>query len=90
MPILWKKTGLLAFEKVDVLNIDNGERLTTCVIRAPKGSGTIGLNGAPARKAMKGDKVIIVAYWQLDQQDAGTHQPTILLMDQANKVSDII
>ena len=85
-----EKAGLLVFEKVDVLNIDNGERLTTYVISAPKGSGTIALNGAAARKAMKGDKVIIVAYCQLDQQDAASHQPTILLMDQGNKVSDII
>ena len=85
-----EKAGLLEFEQVDVVNINNGERLTTYVIQAPKGSGTIGLNGAAARKAMKGDKVIIVAYCQLDQHDAKGHQPVILLMDQGNKVSKII
>ncbi len=84
------KAGLLAFEQVDVLNIDNGERLTTYVISAPAGSGTIGLNGAAARKAMKGDKVIIVAYCQLDQQEAQRHQPRVLLMEQGNKVGKII
>ena len=84
------KAGLLPFERVDVVNINNGERLTTYVISAPKGSATIGLNGAAARKAMKGDKVIIVAYCLLDQDEVSTHQPTILLMDEANKVSKII
>jgi aspartate 1-decarboxylase len=85
-----EKAGLLPFEQVDVLNIDNGERLTTYVISAPKGSGMIGLNGAAARKAMKGDKIIIVAYGLMDQNEAMNHKPTVLLMDSGNKISKII
>src|SRR6266511_3324722 len=54
--------GFLINERVEIYNIDTGARFATYVIEAPKGSGTIGLNGAAARLAMIGDKVIIVAY----------------------------
>ncbi len=87
---LLEKAGLLPFERVDVVNINNGERLTTYVIDAPAGSGMIGLNGAAARKAMKGDKVIIVAYCQLDERQAKDHKPVVLLMDEGNKIADMI
>ena len=87
---LMKKAGLLPFERVDVLNINNGERLTTYVIEAEPGSGTIGLNGAAARKAMNGDRVIIVAYCEIEQDEAISHKPTILLMDEKNRISEII
>ena len=85
-----EKAGLLPFERVDIVNINNGERLTTYVIEAPKGSRTIGLNGAAARKAMKGDKVIIVAYCTLDQGEALSHRPVIVLMDPDNQLKEII
>ena len=87
---LLEKSGLLPFEQVDILNINNGERLTTYVIEAPHGSGEIGLNGAAARRALKGDKVIIVAYCRLDQSKVKTHKPVVLLMDEQNKVSKTI
>lgn len=85
---LMEEAGLLPFERVDVLNINNGERLTTYVIEAPAGSGMIGLNGAAARKAMKGDKVIIVAYCSLDQREAARHKPVIVLMDEKNHIAE--
>lgn len=85
-----EKAGLLPYEKVDVLNITNGERLTTYVIEAPKGSKTIGLNGAAARKAMTGDSVIIVAYCMMDHSEAVIHKPTVLLMGEGNKITEII
>jgi aspartate 1-decarboxylase len=84
---LMEKAGLLAHEKVDVLNINNGERLTTYVIPAPKGSRAIGLNGAAARKAMKGDRVIIVAYCQMEAEKAASHVPTVLLMADDNQLA---
>jgi len=87
---LLAKAGLLPYERVDVLNIDNGERLTTYVIKAPKGSGEIGLNGAAARRAMKGDRVIIVAYCQMEAEQAARHEPVVLLMNKDNKVEKII
>lgn len=78
--------GILPNEQVDVYNITNGERLTTYAIVAPEGSGTIGLNGAAARKALKGDKIIIAAYAQMDEAAARTHRPVVLLMDERNRV----
>ena len=87
---LIEKAGLLPFERVDILNINNGERLTTYVIEAPGGSGTIGLNGAAARKAVAGDKVIIVAYCSLHRNEASKHKPVILLMDDENKITKLI
>ncbi len=87
---LLEKAGLLAYERVDVLNIDNGERLTTYVIKAARGSREIGLNGAAARKAMKGDRVIIVAYCQLEAEHAASHEPVVLLMNKENKVDKVV
>jgi aspartate 1-decarboxylase len=87
---LLEKAGLLEYEKVDVLNINNGERLTTYVIKAPKGSKTIGLNGAAARKAMKGDRVIIVAYCRMDSEQAVAHKPKVLLMNEDNSLDAIV
>jgi len=87
---LMEKAGLLPYEQVDVLNIDNGERLTTYVIKGERGSGMIGLNGAAARKAIKGDRVIIVAYCQLRKEQAAAHRPVVLLMDEQNKISDVM
>ncbi len=87
---LMEKADLLPFEQVDVININNGERLTTYVIEAPRGSGTIGLNGAAARKAVVGDRVIIVAYCVLEEIRAAAHKPTILLMDDQNKITEIV
>jgi len=79
--------GILPNEQVDVLNITNGERLTTYAIEAPAGSGMIGMNGAGARKAQVGDLVIIVAYAQMSDEKATAFTPTVLLMDADNCIS---
>ena len=60
--VLLKESGILPFEKVDVLNINNGERFTTYAIAAKYGSGEIKVNGAAARMVHKGDLIIIIAY----------------------------
>ncbi len=78
--------GLLPFEKVDVVNVNNGKRFQTYVIEAPAGSRTISLNGAAARLAVAGDRVIIMSYAQVDQAEAAALQPRILLMDSGNRV----
>ena len=80
-------SGILPNEQVDVLNITNGERLTTYAIEAPAGSGMIGMNGAGARKAQVGDLVIIVAYAQMSDQEAAGFTPTVLLMNADNRIS---
>ena len=82
---LLERSGILAHEQVDVLNINNGNRFTTYAIPAPAGSGTIGVNGAAARLAQKGDLVIIVAYARMDEAEAKSHQPRVLLVDSNNK-----
>jgi len=82
---LLDRAGILAHEQVDVLNINNGERFTTYAIPAPAGSGTIGINGAAARLAQKGDLVIIIAYARMDEAEAKSHQPRVLLVDANNR-----
>jgi aspartate 1-decarboxylase len=82
---LLERAGILAHEQVDVLNINNGERFTTYAIAAAAGSGMIGINGAAARLAQKGDLVIIVAYARMEEAEAKTFQPRVLLVDSNNK-----
>jgi len=82
---LLERSGILPHEQVDVLNINNGERFTTYAIPAASGSGTIGINGAAARLAQKGDLVIIVAYARMEEAEAKTFQPRVLLVDSNNK-----
>lgn len=77
--------GFLANERVDIYNIDNGARFSTYVIEAPAGSGIIGLNGAAARLAMVGDKVIIVAYAGFDSDEARTFRPSVVIVDEKNR-----
>ncbi len=81
-----KRAGLLPFEFVDIFNINNGERFATYVIEGKAGSGIFGLNGAAARKAVKGDQIIICAYSFLPEGEAGAYQPTIVLMDDGNRM----
>jgi aspartate 1-decarboxylase len=73
------RVGILPNEQVDVLNINTGARFTTYAIPAPRGSKTIGINGAAARLAQKEDMVIIIAYAQMDEATAKAHEPAIFL-----------
>jgi aspartate 1-decarboxylase len=82
---LLERAGILPHEQVDVLNINNGQRFTTYAIPAPAGSGTIGVNGAAARLAQKGDLVIIVAYARMEEAEAKSFQPRVVLVDAANR-----
>ena len=82
---LLERSGILAHEQVDVLNITNGERFTTYAIPAPAGSGTIGINGAAARRAQKGDLVIIVAYARMEEAEAKSFNPRVVLVDSHNR-----
>lgn len=77
--------GFLVNERVDIYNINNGERFSTYVIPAPEGSGEIGLNGAAARLVMPGDLVIIVAYAQMSEAEARTFTPRVVLVDESNR-----
>lgn len=83
---LMEAANLIEYEKVHVLNINNGERLETYVIKGKRGSGTISLNGAAARKAVPGDLIIVVSYASMDFEDARTFQPTVIFPDSNNKL----
>jgi aspartate 1-decarboxylase len=78
--------NLIEFEKVHVLNINNGERFETYVIKGEKYSGQISLNGAAARKVQPGDLVIIVSYATMDFEEAKSFKPHILFPDSDNKI----
>jgi aspartate 1-decarboxylase len=82
---LMERAGILPHEQVDVLNINNGNRFTTYAIPAPAGSGMIGINGAAARLAQKDDLVIIIAYARMEEAEAKSWQPRVVLVDSANK-----
>jgi aspartate 1-decarboxylase len=83
---LIKAAGMLPYEKVDIYNINNGERFSTYIIPAESGSGKIGLNGAAARLCSVGDKIIIVSYKIVASEDILKHKPKIILLDENNKI----
>lgn len=83
---LMEAAGLLPYEQVDVLNINNGARFTTYAIEGKAGSGEIQVNGAAARLVQKGDLVIICAFASMDAEKAKKFQPRVVLMDANNKV----
>jgi aspartate 1-decarboxylase len=76
---------LLPGEQVDVVDIDNGARLTTYVIEGERDSGTIGINGAAARLISPGDLVIIIAYAMLDPAEIARHRPRVVFVDRENR-----
>lgn len=83
---LIEMAGMTPGQQIDVLNVTNGERFTTYVIEEPAGSKTFGIYGAAAHKAKVGDTVIIIAYAQMDEQEARLWQPAVLIMDEDNNV----
>ncbi len=74
------------WQKVDILDINNGERFQTYVIKGEPDSGCICLNGAAARKVQPGDKVIIVSYANLNPDELEGYKPTIVMVDEHNKI----
>jgi aspartate 1-decarboxylase len=77
-------SGLLENQYIEIYNVTNGERFATYVITAPRGSGTISLNGAAARKAMVGDELIIAAYSQYSEAELTSYEPIVVLVDEHN------
>ena len=82
---LMEKADILEYEKVEVLNLNTGLRLETYVIQGKSGSGVICLNGAAARGACVGDKVIIVSYVQVEDKEARTLKPRVVMVNERNK-----
>lgn len=86
---LLKAAGILEYEKVQIVDINNGERFETYTIAGEENSGVICLNGAAARCVQKGDKIIIMAYCNMDADEAKTHKPTVVFVDGDNKIKQI-
>ena len=82
--------GILVNEKVQIVNNNNGARLETYTIAGQRGSGVICLNGAAARLVQPGDVVIIMSYVLLSEPEISAHEPKVVLVDEANKIRDII
>jgi aspartate 1-decarboxylase len=83
---LMDAADLLEFEKVQVVNINNGSRLETYVIEGERGTGTIQLNGAAARLGMAGDHVIVIAYADYEESELKDFRPRIVFVDDKNRV----
>jgi aspartate 1-decarboxylase len=83
---LLREAGIREYEKVEIADIDNGNRFETYTIAGEEGSGIICLNGAAAKCVNVGDKVIIMAYANMTPGEADHHKPTVLFVDENNKI----
>jgi len=81
--------GILEYEKVQIVDVNNGSRFETYTIAGERGSGLICLNGAAARCVQVGDKVIIMSYCEMNMEDAKSHKPTVVFVDDSNKVKEV-
>lgn len=86
---LMDAANMLPHERVDVLNINNGERFSTYVIEQPGDSHDIVINGAAARLVQPGDRVIICAFMQVSEEDASYHKPVMVQLDAGNQIKAI-
>jgi aspartate 1-decarboxylase len=78
-------SGLREHQYIDLYNVSNGERFSTYIIKAPRGSGEISLNGAAARRALVGDLLIICAYSTYSEEELENYQPIVVLVDERNR-----
>ena len=81
--------GILEYEYVQIADVDNGERFETYTIAGERGSGTICLNGAAARKVQTGDKIIIMAYASMTPEEAKEHKPQVIFVDDDNRIARV-
>lgn len=86
---LLEAAGILEYEKVQIVDVNNGSRFETYTICGERGSGMICLNGAAARCVSTGDKIIIMAYGQYDSEEVKNHKPSVVFVDEKNKISRI-
>jgi len=86
---LMKESDMFPFEQVHVYNISNGERFVTYLIKGEKDSGVVGINGAAAHKAGKGDKLIIASYAMVDEEEIEFFMPKIVIVNENNKIKRV-
>ncbi len=84
---LMEAADILAFEQVQIYDINNGNRFETYVIKGERGSGTICVNGAAARLVSRGDLVIIASYFNVDEAEALEHKPKLIYVDEENSIA---
>ncbi len=82
--------GILPYEHVDIWNVTNGQRHATYAIEGERGSGCFMLNGAAARLAEPGDRIIIAAFGQVEAEQAKNYHPTVVLMNDDNSIKNVI
>jgi aspartate 1-decarboxylase len=87
---LLEAANILPYERVYIWNVNSGARLDTYAIPAKRGSGIIGLNGAAARLAQKGDRIIIVSFVQLTDEELKSHKPSVVLVDDKNRPKKVL
>ncbi|MBI1883510.1 MAG: aspartate 1-decarboxylase [Chlamydiae bacterium] len=83
---LLEASRILPFEKVQVVNLNNGARMETYAMRGPRGSGIIGMNGGMARWGLVGDKVLIISYGQIEEAKAKMHRPKVVFVNEKNRI----
>lgn len=83
---LLNAAGMHEFEQIQIYNLSNGQRFVTYAIRAQDGSGIISVNGAAAHRADPGDRIIICAYAQMDENEAARFKPTLVYLDESNQI----
>ncbi len=83
---LLEESGILEYEKVQIVDVNNGSRFETYTIAGERGSGMICLNGAAARCVSVGDKIILMAYAQYDAEEAKKHKPRVVFVDDENQI----
>ena len=83
---LIEAANMIPNEKVQIVNVNNGERLETYVIKGERGSGMVCLNGPAARKVQVGDVIIIISYATMDWEEAKTFEPTVVFPDENNRL----
>ena len=86
---LLEQAGILEYEKVQIVAVNNGSRFETYTIAGERGSGVMCLNGAAARMVQTGDKIILMAYAQVTPEEASELRPTVLFVDEKNKVTKV-
>ena len=80
--------GIIEYEQVHIWNVSNGERFITYAMNAPRGSGTISVNGSAARRAQVGDILIIATFGMFDEAAVAVHKPTVIFVDANNRITD--
>ena len=86
---LLEQAGILEYEKVQIVDVNNGSRFETYTIAGERGSGVMCLNGAAARMVQTGDKIILMAYAQVTPEETSELRPTVLFVDEKNKVTKV-